>query len=238
MMLGFALLLLVVTGLLVTGAHFAPMPLAGGSTLLPMSLIIIATLLSTHSLQHWTPISRHQTILGLVISLSSCWITALACVQGMSHREGVFLRTSKTGATQRRLRKALRLSRVEIVLAFALFGAAGLLIGLTHALLLLLSIVLVQGTVYLCSPIASLWNMRSQQVPADVVQRRLQARRARPAGRTRRPLVTSAFSGARLLAVAAGVTVAVFFAPHKLIPVPDRTPTSHSAPARLVDQAQ
>jgi cellulose synthase/poly-beta-1,6-N-acetylglucosamine synthase-like glycosyltransferase len=236
MMLGFALLLLVVTGLLVTGSHFALMPLAGRSTLLPMSLIIIATLTSTRSLQHWTPISRRQTILGLVISLSACWITALACVQGMTHREGVFLRTSKTGATHRRFRKALRLSRVEILMAAALYSAAALLVFLAHAPVLLLSIVFVQGTVYLCSPIASLWNMRSQQVPSHVVQRRLEARRARPAGRTRRPLVTSAFSGARVLAVAAGVAIAVFAAPRPLMPAPTGGHQSGPEPVHLVNQ--
>jgi cellulose synthase/poly-beta-1,6-N-acetylglucosamine synthase-like glycosyltransferase len=220
MMLGFALLLLVVTGLLVTKSHFALMPLAGGSTLLPMSLILIATVSMTRSLRHWTAMSRRQTLLGLLISLSACWITALACVQGMTHREGVFLRTSKTGATHRRFRKALRLSRTETILAVALYVCVGLLVGLVHAPLLLISIVFLQATVYLCAPIASLWNMRSQQVPAHVVQRRLEARRARPAGRTRRPLVTSAFSGARLLAVVAGVAIAVFVAPHELMASP------------------
>jgi cellulose synthase/poly-beta-1,6-N-acetylglucosamine synthase-like glycosyltransferase len=220
MMLGFALLLLVVTGLLVTGSSFALMPLAGDSSLLPMSLIIIATVSMTRSLRFWTPISRRRAIMGLLISLSACWITALACIQGMSHREGVFLRTSKTGTTHRRFRKALRLSRTEIVLAAALYVSAGLLAAMTHPPLVLIGIIALQGTVYLCAPIASLWNMRSQQVPAHVVQRRLEARRARPAGRTRRPLVTSAFSGARLLAVVIGVAIAVFAAPHKLMASP------------------
>jgi hypothetical protein len=196
------------------------MPLAGDSSLLPMSLIIIATVSMTRSLRFWTPISRRRAVLGLLISLSSCWITALACIQGMTHREGVFLRTSKTGTTHRRFRKALRLSRVEIVLAIALYVSAGLLAAMVHPPLVLIGIIALQGTVYLCAPIASLWNMRSQQVPAHAVQRRMEARRARPAGRTRRPLVTSAFSGARLLAVVAGVAVAVFAAPHRLMPAP------------------
>ena len=76
LMLGFALLLLVTTGLLLSQSTFAVTPLAGDSSLLPMSLIIIATLCMTYTLVHWTGISVRRGLLALVISLSACWITA------------------------------------------------------------------------------------------------------------------------------------------------------------------
>ena len=98
-MLGFALLLLVVTGLLVSGSGFALMPLRGNPSLLPMSLIIVATVCMTWTLRHWTTITWRRAFMGLVISLSASWITALACIQGLTHREGVFLRTSKRAPT-------------------------------------------------------------------------------------------------------------------------------------------
>ena len=77
-MLAFALLLLVVTGLLLTGSDFAVMPLAGETALLPMSLIIIATVCMSWTLRHWTTISWRRVGMALVIGLSASWITALA----------------------------------------------------------------------------------------------------------------------------------------------------------------
>ncbi len=97
LMLGFSILLLVVTGLVVSGSGFALMPLSGEASLLPMSLIIVATVCMSWTLRHWTTISWRRAGKALVISLSASWITALACIQGLTHREGVFLRTSKTG---------------------------------------------------------------------------------------------------------------------------------------------
>ena len=79
--------------------------LSGDKSLLPMSLI-----LDRHDLHDRGPcaIGRRsragERLLALLISLSAAWITALACIEGMSRREGVFLRTSKTGSTHHRLR--------------------------------------------------------------------------------------------------------------------------------------
>jgi cellulose synthase/poly-beta-1,6-N-acetylglucosamine synthase-like glycosyltransferase len=220
MMLGFALLLLVVTGLLAAGSNFALMPLGGDRSLLPMALIVIATICMMWTLRHWTPISRRRALMGLVISLSASWITALACIQGMTHREGVFLRTSKTGSSHHRLRKALRLSRVETALAVALYASAGFLIALVHPPILLIVIILLQGTVYLCSPIAALWNLRAQRVPGEEFRRRFEERRLRQARRRRPSYATAAFGGAMLLAVITGAGIAMIGSPDKLIPVP------------------
>jgi len=223
LMLGFALLLLVISGLLLAGSNFALMPLGGDRSLLPMSLIIIATICMTWTLRYWTPISGRRAVLGLVISLSASWITALACIQGMSHREGVFLRTSKTGSSHHRLRKALRLSRVEAVLAIALYVSAGLLAASAHPPLLLIFIIALQGTVYLCSPISALWNLRAQLVPGHEFRRRFEERRLRLAGRGPRSFATAAFAGALFVAVAAGTGLAIFTSPGRVMPIPART---------------
>jgi cellulose synthase/poly-beta-1,6-N-acetylglucosamine synthase-like glycosyltransferase len=224
MMLGFALVLLVVTGLVLSGSNFALMPFGGDRSLLPMSLIIIATVCMTWTLRHWLPITRRRAALGLLISLSASWITALACIQGMAHREGVFLRTSKTGSVHRPLRTALRLSRVETLLAVALYTSAALLTASAHPPLLLIAIISLQGTVYLCTPIAALWNLRARLVPGHEFRRRFEARRLRQARRRRLPaFATATFAGAILVAVVAGGLIAVFSAPDKLVPVPAAT---------------
>jgi len=124
-MFGFAVLLLVITGLRLSGSHFALMPLGGDRSLLPMSLILIASICMMWTLRYWTTMSHRRTLLGLLISLSATWITALACMEGLTRRDGVFLRTLKTGGSRQRLRTALRLSRVETLLTIALFTSAG-----------------------------------------------------------------------------------------------------------------
>jgi cellulose synthase/poly-beta-1,6-N-acetylglucosamine synthase-like glycosyltransferase len=218
LMLAFALMLLVVTALLLSGSSFALMPLNGNASLLPMSLIIIATVCMAWTLRHWTTISWRRAFKGLVISLSASWITALACIQGLTYREGVFRRTSKKATGKSRLGPALRISRVETLLATALFVSVGLLIAFVQPGWLLILIIAMQGGVYLCAPVAALWNVRDQRVPAEEFRRRHAHRQSRQP-RRRPSFVTLGFAGALLIAALAGATIAVAAAPHKLTPV-------------------
>jgi cellulose synthase/poly-beta-1,6-N-acetylglucosamine synthase-like glycosyltransferase len=232
MMLFFALLLLVVTGLLVSGSSFVLMPLSGDSSLLPMSLIIIATICMGWTLRHWTNISWPRAFKALLISLSASWITALACIQGLTYREGVFLRTSKQASAKHRLRTALRISRIETLLAAALFASIGLLIAYVQPPWLLILIIAVQGAVYLSAPVAALWNIRAQRIPAEEFRRRHAHRQHRQLRRKPR-FASAAFAGALLLAVFAGATIAVTAAPEKLMPV--RAAPVHATTAQLSD---
>jgi cellulose synthase/poly-beta-1,6-N-acetylglucosamine synthase-like glycosyltransferase len=215
MMLAFALLLVLITVLQLTHSSFVLMPLSGTSSLLPMSLIVIATVTMTWTLRYWTTISWRRAFRGLVISLSACWITALACVQGLTHREGVFLRTSKTAGDRRRLRAALRLTRVETLLALSLFGSIALLLAFTDPPFLLLFIIGLQGAVYACGPASALWNLRAQRVPGEEFRRRFAAQQGRHV-RRRRSLVTVGFAGALALAVLIGALIAVVAVPDQL----------------------
>ena len=219
LMLGFSVLLLVVTGLVVSGSGFALMPLGGNSSLLPMSLIIVATVCMSWTLRHWTTISWRRAGMALVISLSASWITALACIQGLTHREGVFLRTSKTGSTHRPIRTALRLSRVETLLAISLYTCVALLVSQPHPPIILTVIIFVQASVFLCSPISAFWNIRAQRVPAHEYRARYRAQQLRRSRRFAPNFVTVGFIGALVLAILGGLGIAVFSAPDKLAPV-------------------
>ncbi len=222
LMLAFALLLLVITGLLVTESSFALMPLAGDASLLPMSLIIVATACTAWTLRHWTTISWRRAFKGGLISLSASWITAVACVQGLTHRDGVFRRTSKSGSNG--LLAALRISRAETVLATALYTSAVLLVVLLkHPPILLVIILVVQASVYLSSLVAALWNVWAQRVPAAQYRRRYEERLAHPPRRRLPAFATVGFAGAVFLAVLAGMTAAIFATPAKLKPVPAAT---------------
>ena len=217
MMLAFALLLLVITGLRLSGSGFALSPLSGDRVLLPTALIVIATLCLTWTQRYWTTISTRHALLALVVSLSAAWITALACIQGLTRREGVFLRTSKT-RSQNRLGSALRIARPETLLAVALLTSAGLLSAASHPPYLLLVIICIQGAVYACAPITSLWNLRAQRVAAQEYRRRFEVQQLQQSGR-RRPTVTAAgLATAAVFAILVGAGIAAIAAPGKLLP--------------------
>ena len=80
LMLAFTLFLLVTAGLLLSGSKFTLMALGGDRSLLPMSLILVATICTIWNLRDWTTITRRRALLGLVISLSASWVCALACI--------------------------------------------------------------------------------------------------------------------------------------------------------------
>ena len=218
LMLAFSLLLLVITGLLVTESRFVVSPMDGARSLLPLSLIIVATITMLWTLRLWTTMSYRRALLSLVISLSVTWVIALGCIEGMARRDGVFLRTSKSGG-RRRINAALRLTRVETILALALYVAAGFLAASRHVPWLLVFIMVLQGTVYLCGPIASVWNLWAQGIPVSEYRRRFEQRRLR-ADRSRRSwaqLPRPAAAGAALAAVCAGGVTSAFLAPLPLL---------------------
>jgi cellulose synthase/poly-beta-1,6-N-acetylglucosamine synthase-like glycosyltransferase len=223
MMVAFTLVLLAMSGLLLTGSDFAFTPLAGARSLLPVSLVVIATICMTSTLRHWTTLSLRRSLKALLISLSSSWITALACAEGLSRREGVFKRTSKTRSSHHRLRTALRLSRCEILLTLALFTAAGLLAARARPPVLFIIIISTQGLVYASAPAASLWNVRAGRATGRHFERRV----AGPRGLVRirhRSWATAGVTTGALVAVAVGTVFASLAAPSRLLPGTHPTP--------------
>lgn len=229
-MLVFAFLLLAVSGLLISGSGFALTPLAGDSSLLPMSLIVIATICMMWTLRLWTTMTRRRALGALMISWSAAMVIGIACLEGMFRREGVFLRTSKTGGRRYGLRDALRMSRWEGLLAAALYAAAALLASKPHPPLLLIVIVSIQGTVFACAPIAAVWSLRTHRVPAAEFRRRYdeRLRPARPL--KRRSLVRLAT--AVIIAAILGVSIASVAAPSQLLPVSAAQQVSSVQPER------
>ena len=185
LMLAFSLLLLAIAGLLVTHSRFAIAPLEGALSLLPLSLIVIATTCMMYTQRHWTTLSFRRAVLSLGVSLAVTFVIARGCIEGLARRDGVFLRTSKA-AGGRTIVAALKLTRWETALAVALYVSVGLLAGLRHPPWLLMFLIFAQGTVYLCAPIASVWNLRAKTAPGRAHRRRGFAERRLPAQRRRR----------------------------------------------------
>ena len=133
-------------------------------------------------------------------------------------------------AGRRRIRTALRLTRVETILAAALYSATGLLATSQHRPWLLLFIIFLQATVYLCGPIASVWNLWALGVPGPEYQRRFEKRRLRAERRRAwARLPRPAAAGAALTALCAGGVASAFLAP---------VPLLHTAVTRRAESPQ
>ena len=209
LMLAFSLLLLAITGLSVTHSGFAVAPLDGSRSLLPLSLILIATFCMMYTQRHWTTLSYRRALLSLAISLAVALVIARGCIEGAARRDGVFLRTSKAGG-RRTILTSLKLTRWETVLAVALYVSVGLLATLRHPPWLLIFIILAQATAYFCGPIAAVWNLWAQGVPGE-------KRRARAARRRRSWNPVPRPAAAALTAVCLGGVTSAFVAPVALL---------------------
>jgi cellulose synthase/poly-beta-1,6-N-acetylglucosamine synthase-like glycosyltransferase len=216
LMLAFSLLLLAVSGLLATHSGFAVAPLDGSKSLLPMSLIIIATICLMFTQRHWTTLSFRRALLSLVISLAVAFVIARGCIEGVARRDGVFLRTSKAGG-RRTILGALKLTRWETALAVALYISVGLLAGLRHKPWLLIFLIFVQATVYLCGPVVAVWNLRAQAIPGQEYRRRFAERRLRAQRRRRARALVPRPAAAALTVLCVGGVTSAFVAPASLL---------------------
>ncbi len=219
LMVLFTVALFATTALLLSGSHFWVLPIAGGVSLLGISLIAVALVSMLLVLRQWTNMSRRRAFVSLIISLASSWTIALACVQGLARREGVFLRTPKNDRNQkvvRRVRDALWLARWEMALAAGLFLCAGLLLASSSKHILLVCMIIVQGSVFLCAPVTAFWNVRAQMVPAAERSRQFAAQQARRSVRGRRSFVGAGVALA-MLALVGAVVAASVTAPGELL---------------------
>ncbi len=179
MMVGFSLLLIAICVSLALQAQFTVVPMDGSHSLLPLSFIVTAIVAMMVALRHWTSLSHRRVLLSLVISLAVAFVIARGCIEGVLRRDGVFLRTPKTGG-RRTLLGTLSLTRWETALGAALLGCAGVLAGVRHGPWLLIFLVIVQGAVYLCSPFAAIWNLRVLRRASKPRERSVAAKQTRP----------------------------------------------------------
>jgi cellulose synthase/poly-beta-1,6-N-acetylglucosamine synthase-like glycosyltransferase len=235
-MLAFSLLLLVVTGLLVAQSDFAVAPLDGERSLLPLSFILIATICMLSTLRNWTTLSYRRAFMSLVISLSVTWVIARGCIEGLARRDGVFLRTSKASGS-RTVVAALGLTKWETALAVALYICAGLLAATLQGPWLLIGLIVVQASIYLCGPIASVWNLRAPAVPGEAHRRRFAERRLRAQRRRRAPWAPFPRpAAAALTAVCVGGAASAFVAPVSLLHANrSQPPAARAQPAASPD---
>ncbi len=162
--LGFSAVLLTVASLMLAGERVAIRPLVGPTVMLPAALLASGLLRATWALRNRTDITLGRAVLAFANWLSLSWTVARACLQGLVRKEGVFMRTPKTGGAHR-LRAALRAASPEAVLGLVLWGAAGALAVVARPTLLLVGLVAWQGVVYVSSPYMAWLAQRASLTP-------------------------------------------------------------------------
>ena len=200
--LGFSVVLLGSAGVLLLEGRVGIRPLLGAVMLLPLVLLASGFLRALWSLRHRTGISLRRAVLAFVNWLSMSWTVGLACLQGLFRKEGVFLRTPKSGDDPG-LGSAIWAARSETAMALSLW-AAGVYVGIRGlATPLLLLLFAWQGSVYASATVMSVLNQR-MKLPEDL-ERRRRTERMRDRLSQRWPYYVGAFASLVAVGALAGV---------------------------------
>jgi hypothetical protein len=199
-LLCFSAVLLFVSGLLLAGDTVAIRPLIGPTVLLPAVLLASGLTRAIWALRQRTRVTYARALLAFVNWLSLSWTVALACIQGLLRREGVFLRTPKDSG-RHSLAYALRAARAETALCLILWTAAVLLGMLAHPTWLLVSLVAWQGLVYATAPYTSWLAQRTQLTPELERRRQSESARERLVAVLKPAAVGSVLTGSAVAAV-------------------------------------
>ncbi|HAM01290.1 MAG TPA: group 2 glycosyl transferase [Acidimicrobiaceae bacterium] len=191
--LGFTVVLLCITGLLLSGQSVALRPLVGPTAMLPAALIAAGLMRSVWALRQRTRITLERAVLAFLNWLSLSWTVARACIQGLIRKEGVFLRTPKTAGSHG-LGAALRAASPETLLGLLLWGSAGALAVVTAPSGLLMGLVAWQGVVYMSSPAMAWMNQRARLTPELEARRRTEELRERLAQMVKPAAVAGSFA--------------------------------------------
>lgn len=142
-----------------------------------------------------------------MVILGLTWVVTLACLLGLTKKEGVFLRTPKQRGEAAAIRSLQIVAKEGMLLGVCLLSSIGLILsGPTNGTLLLLASLLGwQGFIYGSSLVVSLWSYRSEQKVTDPIL--LQT--SRTTGERFRSMVTDRRAVLGLAAV--GGFVAFFF---------------------------
>ncbi|HEX3795198.1 MAG TPA: glycosyltransferase [Acidimicrobiales bacterium] len=174
----FTVVLLMISGLLLTGESVAIRPLIGPTVLLPAALLASGLLRAIWALRQRTHVTYRRALLAFVNWLSLSWTVALACIQGLLRGEGVFLRTPKSESHDK-LWAALLAARAETAIFLLLWGCAVALAVIAHPTPLLVGLLVWQGLVYGAAPLTSWLAQRTTLSPALERRRQSEYRRER-----------------------------------------------------------
>jgi cellulose synthase/poly-beta-1,6-N-acetylglucosamine synthase-like glycosyltransferase len=176
--LAFTVVLLAMAGVFLTNGQVSLRPLFGAALLLPAVLIASGLTRALWALRRATGITTKRAVLAFANWLSLSWTVAIACVQGLTRSEGVFMRTPKR-SEDHHLLSALWAAKTESIIAAALW-AAGIAVVVTGRANAFVGLLFAwQGSVY-ASSMATSWLNQHTELSAQLERRqRTELRRER-----------------------------------------------------------
>jgi hypothetical protein len=167
---GFTLILLASAVVLAQDGPTGLRPLYGAAVLLPSALILSGFMRALWALRVRTGIGFKRSVFAFLNWLSLSWTVAIACVQGLTRSEGVFLRTPKVEENHR-LWAALWTTRAETFWTLALWSAAVFAVVYDQARPFVVALFVWQGIVYASAPYMS-WLNQHTELSAQLERRR------------------------------------------------------------------
>ena len=146
-------------------------PLYGAAVLLPSALVISGVVRALWAVRIQTKISWKRAFFAFLNWLSLSWTVAIACVQGLTRRKGVFLRTPKTD-DHHKLSAALWSARTETFWAVMLLTLGAIALANEEATPFVLALLVWQASVYTSAPFMAWLNQHT------VLSEQLERRRA------------------------------------------------------------
>ncbi len=210
MALGFTMILLIGTASLLAENAVNSHPLVGGIVMIPPLFILFAVMRFIWALRVRANSSWSGAIDALTLLIGLTWVVALACVQGLVSRNGVFLRTPKQG-TEPGLVDSLRIVKAELALGLICLTAAIVLLVISrlHLLSVLgitVGLLIWQSGIYLAAVRTSFWSYRETR-PLSISKYKLAFRNT---GHKVIDLITEARAAVLLIGLILGLGILYF----------------------------
>jgi cellulose synthase/poly-beta-1,6-N-acetylglucosamine synthase-like glycosyltransferase/ketosteroid isomerase-like protein len=161
---GFTILLLLGTISLLVARSLFVQPLAGAVLFVPLLFVFMGGTRFLWALRRRIGCTLYEAAGAFTILLGLTWVVTLACVLGLSKREGVFLRTPKkrTGTDPWHAFRIVSQETALAVICFVAAGALGFRLAFAPYAWLMVGLLLWQGVIYSSAPRASLWSVESE----------------------------------------------------------------------------
>jgi cellulose synthase/poly-beta-1,6-N-acetylglucosamine synthase-like glycosyltransferase len=200
----FTIVLIMSAIILVNDGPLGLRPLYGAAVLLPSALVVSGVIRALWAVRVRTGISGKRAFLAFVNWLSLSWTVAIACVQGLTRKKGVFLRTPKTD-DRHHLSAALWSAHTETFWAAVLVTLAVLALVNDAATPFVLVLLAWQASVYASAPFMAWLNQHT------VLSEQLERRRATEWLRERSTVAAVSAGALGGVAVAGAVALIIGF---------------------------
>ncbi len=205
----FTAILLTASLALALGGHLGLPALTGAALVVPPLLIATGVVRTQWALRTASGCTRRQALRAYLIFFALSWVVARACLAGLIHRSGTFLRTPKVRGA-RAWQRAVRASAPEsAIAAVCLLAAVGVAVRRLDTIAIVLAgFLLLQGVIYGSAPLCGLWAEGIRLTPTlQVFARSAQNTGERPT--LKRAAIRLGLAVSLALAAALALTAAV-----------------------------